>query len=83
MLCEIPIIASNVGGIKNIIKENKNGYLIESNNYLLAGKYIIELMNNKEKANKFIEENNKIRKKYNIKILVDKHLQLFNRNEKE
>ena len=83
MLCEIPIIASNVGGIKNIIKENKNGYLIESNNYLLAGKYIIELMNNKEKANKFIEENNKIRKKYNIKILVDKHLQLLNKNEKE
>ena len=32
MACDKPIIASNVGGIPNIITNNENGYLIEPTN---------------------------------------------------
>lgn len=78
MACNKPIIASNVGGIKNIIKNNKNGFLIETEDYKELSKKITKLIENKEQIDKFNKENKKIINKYNIEKLVEKHIKIFN-----
>ena len=36
--CEIPVIASNIEGLKDAIKDGQNGFLVESGNAGLGGK---------------------------------------------
>ena len=78
MACDKPIIASNVGGIPNIITNNENGYLIEPTNIDQLAEKIEKIINNKEIRQKFIEKNKEYRKKYDIKNVIRKHEDLFN-----
>ncbi len=44
----IPVIGSNVGGIPELIKDGKNGYIFNNNNSFSLKKKISELINNKK-----------------------------------
>jgi len=48
-----PIIASNIGGLPEFINNGTSGFLVEPKNYDAFARRIIELLNDKEKANKF------------------------------
>lgn len=79
MACNKPIIATKTGGITDIIKNEKNGYLIEIENEKQLANSIEKLMKNKE-ANKNIMDENKIyRQKYNIQTVIKKHMEIFER----
>lgn len=78
MACEKPIIASQVGGIKNIIKNEQNGFLVETNNYAMLACKIIETIKNKSINKKFINENKKVINKYGIENVIAKHLEIMN-----
>lgn len=52
----VPIIASRVGGIVDIIKDNENGLLFDINNPDELKKLIITLYADKEKAKKLVDE---------------------------
>lgn len=73
MACNKPIVASNVGGIKDIINDNENGLLIEKNNYNELFEKISMLLENKVTILNFIRSNEKYRNKYDICNLVNKH----------
>ncbi len=51
-----PIIAANVGGISEIINDENNGLLFESENSEELAEKIIFLINNKDKAKKFAKQ---------------------------
>ena len=78
MACNKPIIASQVGGIKDIIKDEQNGFLVEPNNYAMLAYKIIETIKNKSINKKFIHENEKVINKYNIENVITKHLEIMN-----
>lgn len=78
MACEKPIIASQVGGIKNIIRNEQNGFLVETNNYAMLACKIIETIKNKSINKKFINENKKVINKYGIENVIAKHLEIMN-----
>ena len=77
MVCNKPIIASNVGGITDIIISEKNGLLFEVGDYEELSKKINFLIQNNEIANNIVEENKKYCKKYDISLLIKKHEELF------
>ena len=78
MACEKPIIASQVGGIKNIIRNEQNGFLVETNNYAMLACKIIETIKNKSINKKFINENKKVINEYSIENVIAKHLEIMN-----
>ena len=78
-MCGLPIVSLNVGGVKEIIKENFNGNVLKK----------ISLKEIKKTLDKYMEIKNygrlktKIRKfskkKYSSEIVVKKYLKLYNR----
>jgi len=53
MACETPIVASRVGGIREIIREGENGILIEPKNVIDLQKAILTIFQDSQLARKF------------------------------
>ncbi len=79
MACDKVIVASNVGGIKNIIKDEQNGFLVDNDAEEKLATKIEILIEDEKLRNKIIENNIILRKKYDIKKVVQKHKACFNK----
>ncbi|MEG0643126.1 MAG: glycosyltransferase family 4 protein [Clostridia bacterium] len=79
MLCNLPIIATNCRGNRDLVKNSKNSFLVEINDYLLMAEKIEEkyieksidtkmLQYSKEDANKYLLDNiiKKMKEIYNV-----------------
>jgi L-malate glycosyltransferase len=44
MACEVPVIATNTGGVPEVVEHGVDGYLVEPGDVKSAGKYAIELL---------------------------------------
>ena len=53
MSYKLPVVASKIGGLKEIIMDNENGYLIDKKNVNDFAKKILDLISNPEKMNQF------------------------------
>ncbi len=77
MACDKPIVASNTGGITDIIKDGKNGLLHNKEDYKNLSIKILDLINNNKNMEKIVKYNYKDREKYNIGNLVEKYQKLL------
>ena len=73
--CSVPVIASNIGGIPEVIENNKTGLLIESNNSNELSKALLKLRNNRDLRTHLGSEGRKLileRYKWeaNVKIMI-------------
>jgi len=67
-------LASDTDGAKEIIKNNKTGFIFPSGNYKELAKLIVKSLN----GNRFIENNaKKEAEKYSWKILIKHYLKIF------
>ncbi|WP_416145273.1 glycosyltransferase [Planococcus koreensis] len=46
--CELPVIVSDVGGLPEVVVNNKSGYIVENTNIIKIASQIIELIKNEE-----------------------------------
>lgn len=75
-----PIIATNVGGTKEIVINNKTGLLVEKENEKELAKKILKIINNKEKLRIFGNNGYKLLKtKYSWKEISKKYLYILRR----
>lgn len=75
----LPIIASNVGGNKELVFNNKNGYLIQDNdNIEFIGNKVISILKDKELQKKLGLNSKKLADKYfSEKVMVEKYREIF------
>ena len=59
MSCGLPVIASNIGGLPELVVHEKTGYLSEVGNIEMMASYAIELLSNKNKYTQFSNESRK------------------------
>ncbi|MBI4652534.1 glycosyltransferase [Candidatus Desantisbacteria bacterium] len=52
MSCGVPVIATNVGGLLEIIKSGKNGFLVEPGDIASAGNMALKILKNEKIQNK-------------------------------
>mgnify|MGYP000866756789 FL=1 len=78
MVSEVPIIATNVDAIPNLIKNNEDGILVEVDNIDEVFKSTIKIVEDKEFANKIINNSkNKVLNNFDIRRVVYQHQKLF------
>lgn len=79
MACNKPIVASNVGGITDIIKTENSGFLIEVGNVKEFANHIIRYIKDRELYCKVSNYNYKYSiENFNIEKLVREHEKIFN-----
>ena len=77
-LAEVPIITTNVGGIPNLIENNKEGILIDSKNIPQIEKSVPELAENKEKKSLFAKNlKQKILSEYSIEKQIEETKKIY------
>ncbi|EJN6961215.1 glycosyltransferase family 4 protein [Photobacterium damselae] len=77
--CARPIIATNVSGCKEIIKDGINGYLISVNDSTSLAKHLRYLFDNKNiSKNMGIEGRNIVKAVYNKNIVLKETLKIYN-----
>jgi len=50
MACEVPVIATNVGGVPEVVEHGVDGYLVEPENVEAAAKYAIEILSRADRG---------------------------------
>jgi N-acetyl-alpha-D-glucosaminyl L-malate synthase BshA len=50
MACEVPVIATNVGGIPEVVEHGVDGYLVEPGDVQQAARYAIELLSRSDRG---------------------------------
>ena len=79
-LMKKPVIATNVGGIPELIKNNVTGFLTEKGNYLDLIDKISALIDNKTKQESMGEEGRKfVEKNFSWEIITEKFLRIMNK----
>jgi glycosyltransferase involved in cell wall biosynthesis len=73
-----PIVASNIGGIPDLITHGKNGFLVPPGNPEHLAKYIQILIEDKEKRESMGQAGKKISLKFSKEIMVEKIAGLYN-----
>jgi glycosyltransferase involved in cell wall biosynthesis len=81
MACHRLVIASNIGGIPEIIKNNKNGFLFEPKNSFQLAELILSVLENPEKFQALVENGRKlITRNYAFEIITEKYLEIYRRS---
>lgn len=77
MACGLPIIGVNARAIPDLIKNEKNGFVVNPGDYYSMAKHISEICNDKRLGVKIGKNNMKEVKNYEIKKSVSKMLRIY------
>lgn len=79
MACGLPVVATNVGGIPEIITDGLNGFLVPSKNEKELIKKLIVLINNEKLREQFTNNSlKKIKGEFTNKRKISKLIELYN-----
>lgn len=80
MSCGLPIVASNVGGISEIVKDKVNGYTVDNDANLFAAK-LSEILDNKELKGRMGKMSRQMYlEHFSDEVMASKYMKLYKQN---
>lgn len=80
MSCSVPVVASNVGGIPELVKHGETGYVAEFGDYERMAKYVVDLLDNEKKHSAFAKASRKsASERFESNIIIPKYEELYQR----
>lgn len=73
----LPIVATNVGGIPEVVEHNYNGFLVNKSDPKELASAILELLNNEEKRKIYGQNSLQKVKIFDIKETIENYIKLF------
>lgn len=77
MASGVPVISSNVGGLREVIVHNQSGFLCELGDVEAMSKAALELLNNVENLNRFKTNAKQIAAKFDTEKIVPRYEKLY------
>ncbi len=78
MSCGTPVVASNIGGIPELVIHDESGYVAEFGDYKRMAKYVVNLLTNEKKWTTFSSNARKIvEEKFDSNIIIPKYENLY------
>lgn len=78
MACKVPVIASNVGGIPEIVEHGKNGLLFEREDVDSLASLIDEILTNEDYANEIVQRAYSSIERFSWKRIVKEVINVYN-----
>ena len=76
--CETPVVATNVGGISDVVRDGKNGILVPPNNAVKLANAIQYLLDNEDIRIRFGREGRKrIVKHFSLEVVVERLCRIY------
>jgi L-malate glycosyltransferase len=78
MACGVPVVASNIGGIPEVVEHGESGFVAELGDTKRMAKYVVDLLIN-EKKNKVFAQKAQLRAKelFEAKAIVKQYEDLY------
>lgn len=84
MACGVPVVASNIGGIPEVVKHRETGFIAELGDTSRMAKYVVELLKNKRKHEIFSENCVEFAKsEYESEIIIPKYEEVYRKVTQE
>ena len=77
--CGIPVVVTDVGGNKNVVKNGINGYLCPSDDDEKMAEYMRRLIEDQELCRKMGHHGrDRVVRNYSVQVMAEKYLQIYN-----
>lgn len=77
MTCGLPIVATKVGGIPELVKDGLNGFLVEKENPYQLAQAIMKIKKNEELRRKFSTSSVEVSKEFSIDKMTEQTLKVY------
>lgn len=79
MACRVPVIASNAGGIPELVTNGYNGYMSAVGDYESMAEHAFQIIANDETLNMFKENAYKTAQKFDLQVILPKYETYYNK----
>jgi len=77
MGARLPVIATNISGNKDVVIDEKNGYLVEPGDHVNMAEMAIKLLSNQSKIEQFGNESRNIAEQYSWERITKRYLDVY------
>lgn len=77
MSCGIPIIATNIGGLTEVVEHGRTGFLFPLGHYKVAADFAIELLKGRELYKRMSQKASSLARKFDQKMIVSSYENLY------
>lgn len=77
MACGVPVVATKVGGTPEVVKDGKNGFLLEPGRPKLIAENLVHLLQNEKLSKEMGTAGRKFVEKYDWDVIAERTLQVY------